>query len=120
MIIAHDWDILGDRRKRRWPGPDKRGLEVTIWTLSGSVAIGARHWYATVIEERNQWWSEKEGDWVDLTCDSENGGFSLRVDVDTEAQAIKVARFFVELVAGKDRKHHRVTWDGNGRPRWAR
>jgi len=112
LILAHDWDILGKRRKQRWPGPDKRDLNVSVWSLSRTAAIGARHWYVTIEEERNQWWSEKESDWVQLTCDSENGGFCLRADVNTVQEAIKLAKFFVDLVAGKGRRHHRISWSG--------
>jgi hypothetical protein len=118
-ILSHDWGILGKRRKQRWPGPDKRSLRVSIWTFTDSIALGARHWYATVEEERNQWWSEKEGAWVELSCDSENRGFNLRADVNTEKEAIKIAKIFIELVAGKDRKHHEITWSGPGKPKWA-
>lgn len=112
MIYAHDWEILGDDRIRRWPNPDEpRRLNVTINSWRG-ISIGAKHFYANVKEEDNQWWSEPENDWVELSCDSEKGGYSLRADCMTREEAEEVAKFFVDMIKRNNPDQpYRVTKD---------
>lgn len=97
-LYAHDWSVLGDDRIRRWPSPDEpRGLRVEITTWIGT-SLGAKHFYAKVKEEDNQWWSEEENTWVELSCDSEKGGYDLRADCMTRQEAEEVAKFFVHMI----------------------
>lgn len=119
-IFAHDWNILKGERIPRWPSKcgEKRPLRVEINSWIG-ICPGAKHYYAKVREEDNQWWSEDENAWVQLSCDSARGGYSLEADVMTEEEAIELAKYFVLLVAGKRREHHEIIWSGPGRPRWA-
>jgi len=34
-------------------------------------------------------------------------------------EAIKIAKCFIELIAGKQRKNHVIYWHGMGKPKWA-
>ena len=117
-IYAHDWDIIGKDRIRRWPSKigEKRSLSVTITSWVG-ISIGAKHTYVHVEEQKNQWWSEKENAWVELSCDSKKGGYNLRADCMNLKEAVKTALFFVKLI---DPEHntHEVHWHGEGEPKW--
>ena len=121
-MLAHDWEILGGERIPRWPSEikEKRPLGVRIYTWVGTSAIGAKHFNAEVNEEQNQWWCEDRNAWVTLSCDGERDGVSMRASVLTEGDAIKMAMHFVELVTGPKRAKHIVSWDGPGKPKWAR
>ena len=112
MILAYNWDILGDERRQRWPcnTGEKRGLRVCISSWVGA-ATGARHVYAEVKEEDNQWWSEKVQDWVELSCDTSSSGYSMKVDVVTIEEAVTMAAAFIRLVAGDKAEHHRISVD---------
>jgi len=120
-IRTHDWGILKKERIRRWPSKigEKRNLRVEITSWVG-ISIGAKHIYVKVEEQDNSWWCEDENAWVELSCDAEKGGYSLTASVTSEDEAITLAKYFVELVAGKRRQNHNVIWSGLGRPRWAR
>lgn len=117
-IYAHDWEILGEDRIPRWPSKigEKRGIKVEINSWVG-ISVGAKHYNVTVEEQDNMWWSEKENSWVELSCDSERGGYSLRASLLTKEEAIKVAKFFVKLIAGKELKNHIVSWDSDTCPK---
>ncbi len=119
-VYAHDWNILGKDRIRRWPSKigEKRPIQVEIFTWSG-ISVGAKHFYVNVKEEDNMWWSELENAWVELSCDSEKGGYNLHADVLDNKEAIKLALYFINLIAGKTRKNHEIHWSGPGRPEWA-
>jgi len=119
-MSAHDWNVLGkEERIRRWPSKigEKRPLRVEITSWVG-ISIGAKHTYVKVKEANNGWWCEDENCWVELSCDSEKGGYSLEASVNNEDEAVALAKHFVELVAGKKRKNHDIRWEGLGRPRW--
>jgi hypothetical protein len=117
-IYAHDWEILGDERIPRWPSKtnEKRKLKVSINSWVG-ISIGAKHYNVKVEEQNNMWWCEDKNSWVELSCDSEKGGYELEAKLLTEAEAIKVAKFFIKLVAGKDCKNHEVVWDDDSCPK---
>ena len=117
-IMAHDWEILKGERIPRWPSQigEKRRLKVTIDTWVGTTAIGAKHFYARIEEERNMWWCESENSWVELSCDSENTGISMDAHVMSEEEAIAMALAFIDVV--KARGRNRITWDGSGKPEW--
>jgi hypothetical protein len=117
-IFAHDWEILKGERIPRWPSQigEKRRLKITIDTWVGTMAIGAKHFYARIEEEKNMWWCEGENAWVDLSCDTESSGISMEANVMTEEEAIAMALAFIEVT--KARGKNRVTWDGPGKPQW--
>jgi len=119
-IYAHDWKILGEDRIQRWPSKigEKRPIKVEISSWIG-ISVGAKHIKVNVEEEENQWWCEDENAWVTLSCDAERGGYSLKAEVYTEEEAIKTAKYFILLIAGKGRKNHTVYWHGHGKPRFA-
>lgn len=108
-IIAHDWKILGDDRIRRWPSKigEKRGLKIDIRSWVG-LSIGAKHVDVKISEQKNMWWSEEQNAWVELTCDSENTGYEIDAKVLNEDEAIKITKFFVNLIAGEDSKNHDI------------
>jgi len=38
----------------------------------------------------------------------------------TEEEAVKLAKFFVKFIAGPSRSNHSISWNGPGKPIWAR
>lgn len=108
-IFAHDWNILGDDRIRRWPSKigEKRGLTIDIRTWAG-LSIGAKHIDIQISEQKNMWWCEDKNAWVELTCDAENTGYEFDAKVLSVDEAIRMAVFIVELIAGKESKSHEV------------
>lgn len=114
-IFAHDWNILGKDRIRRWPSKigEKRAVRVTIDTWIG-ISFGAHHWYVEVIEEDNEWWSEEENAWVHLSCDSERGGINLKAAVDSQDKAVELARWFVKTMFCAESSD--IRWTGPGDP----
>lgn len=120
-MTAVDWHILKDEQRiRRWPSAigEKREIRVTITTWKG-VSIGAKHWTVHVEEQDNAWWCEDENAWVTIQCDSERRGYSLRAEVLSKQEAVKLATDFVTMIAGARRLKHDVVWMGDGRPKWA-
>ncbi len=119
-LYAHDWKLLGDDRIPRWPSKigEKRKIRVDISSWVGT-SVGAKHVYAKIEEEPNQWWSESENTWVELSCDAGRTGYTMRGDVMTEKEAVAFSLFCIEMIAGKRRTHHKVMWTGPGRPKWA-
>lgn len=97
MLYAHDWEILGGDRIRRWPGPDERTITVQVNSWVG-ISPGAKHYKAIVTEQNNQWWCEQENCWAELSCDTEKGGYSMRAECMTEDEANQMARLFVEMI----------------------
>lgn len=120
-ISQGDWDDVDFPRIPRWPSKtgEKRPLRVYISTWVGT-SPGARHMYAEVKEKENEYWSEKNNTWVDVSCSTESKGYYLKADVFTLKEAVEIATKFVEMIAGKKRIHHVVSWIGPGRPRWAK
>jgi hypothetical protein len=121
-IRAHTWEAIGSKERiPRWPSKigDTREIQVQIdsWKEVGS--IGAKHYYVSVEEQNNSWWSEDLNAWIELSCDSEKEGYKLKAFVMTSDEAVKLAKLFVEMIAGKERKYHHVVWMGYDRPRWA-
>ena len=114
ILYAHDWGVLGEDRIRRWPSEDDdRGLTVEVTSWIG-VSVGAKHFYAKVKEENNQWWSEEKNCWVELSCDSEKGGYSLKADCMTHKEAEEVAEFFVKMIKKNNPKQpYYITKDGD-------
>jgi hypothetical protein len=119
-IYQHDWDDVDHPHIPRWPSKtgEKRPLEVHISSWKGYSA-GARHLYAEVTEAKNEYWSEKNNAWVDVSCDSESAGYHLKADIYTLKEAVKIVTAFVEMVAGKKRSNHEIAWEGPGCPKWA-
>ena len=117
-MYAHDWNVLKGERIRRWPSKigDKRGINVDISSWVG-ISIGAKHVNVEVAEEHNQWWSEEDNAWVDLSCDAERNGYSLKASVYTNKEAIKVAKFFIRLIVGEHKENYEIRWDGPGKPK---
>ncbi|MFA5166833.1 MAG: hypothetical protein WC449_06110 [Candidatus Paceibacterota bacterium] len=109
MIYAHDWNILNGERIPRWPSKigDLRSLVVTITSWIG-VSIGAKHVSVRVEEEKNQWWSEEQNDWVILSCDHGNRGYELRAEVYSNEEAKKVAKYFIKII--NKNNDHRIVW----------
>lgn len=120
MMTTSDWGVLGNDRIPRWPSKigEKRKIRVDISSWIGT-SPGAKHTYASVVEENNQWWSESENTWVEIYSDSSKSGYSAKGDLMTEVEAVAFALFCVELIAGKKRLHHKVLWSGPSRPKWA-
>jgi len=99
MIYGHSWSMLKGERIRRWPSQidEPRPVRVEITTWKG-MSIGAKHVNLCVEEEKNMWWSEDDNDWVQLSCDSESDGMSLRAAVYTQEEAEKLAIFFIKTI----------------------
>lgn len=120
-LYAHEWEVIGGpERIARFPSKigEKRNIRVEITSWIG-LSIGAKHHSVNVEEQRNSWWSESENAWVELSCDSQNRGYSMRAEVLTEEEAIKLAKHFIKIIAGSKRLLHTVCWTGKGRPTWA-
>ena len=119
-ISTDNWEILGADRIRRWPSQigEKRPLKVNIDSWVG-LSLGAKHVNVRVEEAENMWWSELENAWVRIYTDTESTGYEMKAKLLHESEAIKMAKAFILLVAGKDRANHIVRWNGPGRPKWA-
>jgi len=120
-IYTHDWNYIGDERIPRYPSKigEKRPIHVDINSWIGS--IGAKHWYVTVKEKNNMWWSERENAWVEISCDSEKEGYSLdKASVMTVEEAVELAIAFLKIIHPTDYKEQELTWDGEGRPEWVK
>lgn len=114
ITYTNNWDMLkGEERIRRWPSKigDKRGLTVEISSWCG-ISIGAKHIYLKIKEEDNMWWCEKENCWVRVSCDSEKGGYSLEADLLTNDEAVKLAKFVVDMICGPKRLKHDLLLNG--------
>jgi len=113
QISTNDWGILKGKRIPRWPGKidDKRGIKIEISSWVGT-SIGARHTYVKVSEEDNMWWCEHEKAWVKIYTDTQSSGYSLEANVFTEQEALKIAKYFIELIAGKECKNHYLLSSG--------
>ena len=119
-IHGGKWEDLGDERISRWTdshwnGPRRVSVKIETWV---GVSIGAKHTYARIEEEDNQWWDEKENAWRRIWDDTEASGFSLEASVYDDKQAVKIARNFLRLMVGdnKDGKW-KIDWEGPGEPR---
>lgn len=112
-IYAHDWEILGDDRIRRWPSKigEKRGLTIRISSWVGTAAIGAKHYNLRIEEAENMWWSEKENDWVRLSCDTHSGGYTMDAAMLKPVECIKLARAWLDIVCGKGAPNHDINLD---------
>ena len=121
QIYQHDWRGIDTPYIMRWPSKigEKRPLKINISSWVG-MSAGARHVYAEVTEEDNEYWSEENNAWVSVSCSSEASGYHLKADVYTEKEAVRIALTFVEIVAGRHRTEHVIGWYGPGRPRWAK
>lgn len=120
-IRAHDWEAIGSKERiPRFPSKigEKRNIRVEITSWVGT-SIGSKHFYVQVEEQNNSWWSESENAWIELSCDSTKAGYSMYASVMTKDEAIKLAKYYIEMIAGKDLANHTVSWSGLGRPRWA-
>ncbi len=117
MSWVKTWDDLRtDERIPRWPSKvgEKRPVSVKINSWVG-ISIGAKHTYLEIEENKQEYWSEKENCWVEVLCDSEAKGFSLKAEVYTEEEAILIANEFLKLMFHK--KTHVLNWDGPGKPK---
>ncbi len=127
-IYSDNWELLNGERIARWPsktGKDPRKISVTINSWIG-LSPGAKHYYVKVVEKDNMWWCEEKNAWVNVTIDSECGGYKLEASIITEEQAIKLAKYFIKIIMGRLPKSwcnkadsHYVIWSGEGRPKWA-
>ena len=123
-IYAHTWEDLGEQRIRRWINDlekseqvnlqinDPRPVRVEILSWKDQ-CVGAKHYTLNIKEEDNQWWSEKENAWMDITIDSRKRGFSLSADCYSREEAIELAKFTVDLIFGKENTDKRKMWKIN-------
>ena len=106
-ILAHDWNRISEPRIPRYPSKigEKRDLVVSYFSWVG-IEENAKHYEVTVTEEPNQWWSEEDNDWVELSCDPNKRGYELRASVYTKEEAERVAKAFIGIV--DTNKNHNV------------
>lgn len=114
MSWVDSWKDLGKERIARWPTKigEKRPVKVKINSWVG-ISIGAKHTYLEIDEAKQEYWPEKENRWVEVLCSSESRGFSLKADVYSDEEAIKIAKSFLKLMFKKET--HVLQWDGPGR-----
>lgn len=98
MMYAHNWEILGGDRIPRWPSEDDpRTIHVSVTSWVG-LSVGAKHYSVRVEEEHNQWWSEDENTWTELSCDSGKRGYSFTGELMTKKDAEEFANHCIELI----------------------